>query len=201
MVGESTAENRVATLPAGAFTVADGVAAADVDRSTLARWARSGRIERIARGVYRRDAASGADPNLVEAALRVSSATVCLTSALAWHELTDEIPDRLDLAVPRGAWIPQSVATVAWHTVIPAAFNVDRHEAAVPGAEGVAIHVYGPERTIADLLRLPGRRDEGVAALRVWLRRHGSRPAALVRVAEQLPRAAVPVRRALEYLA
>lgn len=200
MSGESVAEDRTTLLPAGAFTIAQGVAAAGVDPSTLVRWATSGRIERVSRGVYRRRGSEG-DLDLVEVALRVPTATVCLTSALAWHELTDEIPDRIDLAISRRSWIPRVSAPVAWHTAAPAIFEVDRHETTVPGTEAVRIHVYGPERTIADLLRLPGRRDEGVAALRAWLRRRGSRPAELVRVAEQLPRAAAPVRRALEYLA
>ena len=77
--------------------------AVGMSRSGLYRAARAGRLERIARGVYIPSDAPASDWDLVEAATRRSDATICLVSALAHHDLTDTIPDRLDVAIPRGA--------------------------------------------------------------------------------------------------
>ena len=80
--------------------------AVGMSRSGLYRAARAGRLERIARGVYIPSDAPASDWDLVEAATRRSDATICLVSALAHHDLTDTIPDRLDVAIPRGARPP-----------------------------------------------------------------------------------------------
>ena len=57
-----------------------------------------------------------ADPDLIEARLAHERATICLTSALARHELTDEIPATIDLALPRGTRAPATSAPITWHS-------------------------------------------------------------------------------------
>ena len=69
----------------------------------------SGEIESIGRWVYRRADAELADLDLLLVAERAPMATLCLTSALARHELTDEIPSGHDIALPRGLWRPRVV--------------------------------------------------------------------------------------------
>ena len=54
----------------------------------------SGQIQAIGRGPYRRTDAPLADLGLIAIAERAPEATLCLTSALARHDLTDAIPDR-----------------------------------------------------------------------------------------------------------
>ncbi|MDI6024053.1 hypothetical protein QBL02_10900 [Leucobacter sp. UT-8R-CII-1-4] len=44
-----------------------------------------------------------ADWEQIEAATRRPDATICLLSVLAHYDLTDAIPDALDVAIPRGA--------------------------------------------------------------------------------------------------
>jgi hypothetical protein len=67
---------------------------------------------------------------------------------------------------------------------------------------GTAIGIYTPERSIIDAFRT--RRIEGDElgheALRRWLRRRGSQPGELLELARQFPRAAAPLRVALEVL-
>lgn len=53
-------------------------------------------------GFRRADTAGGADPDLLEIAYRAPHATLCLTTALARHGLSDAIPARIDVALPRG---------------------------------------------------------------------------------------------------
>ncbi len=65
-------------------------------------------IERVSRGLCCfADAAPVSDPDLVVAAIKAPSAVVCLISALAFHELTTQIPHRVDLALPPGARTPK----------------------------------------------------------------------------------------------
>ncbi len=53
-------------------------------------------------------------------------ATLCLTSALARHGLTDEIPAGIDIALPRGQWRPTTRAPTIWHSFNPATFDLGR---------------------------------------------------------------------------
>ena len=61
-------------------------------------------LEQIGRGLYRKAAAELTDLDLLEAAQRAPHSTICLLSALARHDLTDAIPPRHDIALPRDAW-------------------------------------------------------------------------------------------------
>lgn len=174
---------------------------AGLSRSGLYRAAREGRLERIARGIYLPADASAADWDWIEAATRRPDATICLTSALAHHELTDAIPAALDVAIPRGSRTPASTGAIAWHQFDRATFEIDRDEIPIPGTDQL-IGIYSPERSIADAFRLRGEVGYELAreALKEWLRR-GGKPARLMEIASRLPRAKSPVLHALEMLA
>lgn len=174
--------------------------AVGMSRSGLYRAARAGRLERIARGVYIPSDAPASDWDLVEAATRRSDATICLVSALAHHDLTDTIPDRLDVAIPRGARPPVTDAAIAWHRFDRSTFDVGRGTLSVSGTD-TEIGLYSPERCIADAFRLRGLIGYETArdALKEWLRR-GGRPTSLIEVAALLPRTRAPILHALEVL-
>lgn len=160
----------------------------------------SGHIEQIGRGLYRlTEFAEQADLDLVEIAHRAPPATLCLTSGLARHGLTDEIPAAIDIALPRGRRRPRTRAPVAWHAFNQASFALGRTEMRLD--RDTSIGLYLPERCIVDAFRL--RHTEGsqlgVTALRRWLRRGGS-PAALLDLAKSFPHAEPSLRAALEIL-
>jgi hypothetical protein len=50
--------------------------------------------------------ARSVDQDFLEFAYRAPRGALCLLTALARHNLTDAIPDRIDVAIPRGARIP-----------------------------------------------------------------------------------------------
>lgn len=170
-------------------------------RSALYRAAREGRLQRIARGVYVRADAPPGDWDWIEAAARKPQATICLVSALAYHDLTDTIPGALDVAIPRGSRIPAGASAIRWHAFDRGTFELGRDVIPVPWVS-MTIGMYSPERSIADAFRLRGEvgYEIGRDALREWLRR-GGKPTALTTVASQLPRAKGPLLRALESLA
>jgi predicted transcriptional regulator of viral defense system len=161
----------------------------------------AGLVDQLGRGLFQRaDAAGGADPDLVEIAHRASRATLCLTTALARHGLTDAIPAAIDVALPRGQRHPRTRAPVIWHAFAPETFDLGRAELHL--TDQISIGLYSPERCIIDAFRL--RHLEGpetaVEALRRWLRRRGSQPAGLLTLAHAFPKAEPALRAALEIL-
>ena len=172
-----------------------------MSRSGFYRAAQAGQYERIARGIYLPADASAADWDWLEAATRRPDAMICLTSALAHHDLTDAIPTVLDVAIPRGSRIPAGSGSIAWHSFDRATFGLGREEIPIPGTH-LMIGITSPERSIVDAFRLRGETgyELGRDALKEWLRR-GGKPARLIEIASRLPRAKGPVLQALDVLA
>lgn len=158
----------------------------------------AGLIVRLNRGLYRRADAAG-DEDLIEIAGKRPRATLCLRTALARHDLNDEIPTQLDIALPRGTRPVASLAPVAWHQFDSETFDIGRDAIDLDAATSIGI--YGPERSIVDAFRL--REDEGPElgqeALRRWLRR-GGQPSTLMRTASHFRKGAPALRQALEIL-
>lgn len=165
-------------------------------------WLRDhGLIESLTQGTYRRaDIGIEANPDLVEIATRAPRATLCLASALAWHDLTDAIPAKIDIAIPRGSRRPPTAAPVAWHAFDPGKFDIGRDSLVL--TQATRLGLYGPERSIIDAYRL--RHNEGAElaheALKRWLRSPESSAAKLMRMAEHFPKASPALRSALEIL-
>lgn len=159
-----------------------------------------GLIAPIGRGLYRRRHADPADLDLLEIARRAPRATLCLTTALARHGLTDEIPSTIDVALPRGSHRPVTSAPVTWHLFDPERFEIGRTELSIDAETSIGL--YGPERSIIDAFRLRHREGSELAytALKRWLRRPGSSPSALLRMARRFPHAQRALREALEIL-
>ena len=171
-----------------------------VPEGRLRRWLAEGRVERIGRGTYRRADSEPADADRVEAALRAPRATICLTSALAEHDLVDDNPARLDLALPRGVWRPRLSGPVRWHSFAVDTFDIGRELVAVDAVTSIGL--YGPQRSVIDAFRL--RHDVGpelgVEALRRWLRLRGSQPGQLLEMARSFPAAEHSLTAALQVL-
>lgn len=125
---------------------------------------------------------------------------MCLTSALAYHDLSDAIPFGTDIALPRGTRYPAGFAHVIWHGFDKATFGIGREHH--PIAEGVGVAIYSAGRSVVDTFRLMHREGPDVAyeALRRWLRRRGSSPSGLIRLAASFPKAEPTLRHALEVL-
>ena len=183
-------------LPA-VFTYS-GARAAGLSAERLYSYRDQGLIEQIGRGLYRWADAPAIDQNLLEIAYRVPQGILCLVTALARHGLTDRIPDRIDLAIPRGSRIPALQSPVNVHVFAKDTFALGRQEVGL--GDGFRIGLYSAERCLIDLIRLRHREGPDVAweALRRWLRRKGAKPATLIEMAKSLHGAERAVRNALE---
>lgn len=158
-------------------------------------------IERVGRGVYvRPDVVPPAFIALAAATALSDDATLCLTSALVYHDLSDAIPFTSNIALPRGTHQPAGLTNVSWHSFDPKTFQIGRENVDV--GEGVKVAIYSAERTIVDCFRLMHQEGSDIAyeALRRWLRRRGNTPARLLKVAGSFPKALPRIRRALEVL-
>jgi predicted transcriptional regulator of viral defense system len=170
-----------------------------VSKRLLYRWRDEGAVELIGHGLYRRVDAVPADLDLVEIAHRAPEATLCLTSALVRHGLSDAIPTAHDVAVPRGRRTPVVSAPVTWHRFDRDTFDVGRRGLALD--EQTTIGLYSAERSIVDSFRLASQQgtEQAYEALRRWLR-GGGKPSDLLAVAAHFPRVLTRLRTALEVL-
>jgi predicted transcriptional regulator of viral defense system len=172
--------------------------AAGISAERLYAYRSQGLIEQIGRGLYRWADAPGLDQDLLEVAYRAPRATLCLLTALARHNLTDAIPDRIDIAIPRGTRIPALRPVMNVHVFAMKTFNLGREKIDI--GEGFKVGLYSPERSLVDIIRLRHREGADVAweALRRWLRRRGTKPATLIELATHFHGAERAVRHALE---
>lgn len=99
MHGGSTAWRRCGDLP-DAFRYSE--AAKRIGESNLRSLVAAGRVTRVSRGPYRKTDVL-ADDDLIDIATRARRATLCLRTALVHHDLIDDIPPALDVAILRGA--------------------------------------------------------------------------------------------------
>jgi predicted transcriptional regulator of viral defense system len=130
-----------------------------------------GEILQLSRGLYQRlDATGGSDLDFVTVCGRAPHATICLDSALAYWDLTDDIPALVHLAVARGAHRPRiDYPPTRVHVFHAASFELGR--LLVRAEEGEQFWITDRERTVVDAFRLPRLIGEDVAlhALRRYL--------------------------------
>lgn len=128
------------------------------------------------------------DLDLAEIAIRAPSATLCLSSALVRHDLTDANPATIDIAVPAGSHRPAVSPPVKWHRFDSGTFAIGRNS--LPIYRKYNIGIYSAERCIVDAFRLRWSEGDDLAytALRRWLGRRGSKPAALYEMASHFPK-------------
>lgn len=111
------------------------------------------RIDELSRGVYRRaDAPETAHADLLAVCARAPRAVVCGESVLALHELIDDIPAAVHIAVPRGTRRP----TISYPPTVVTQYaaktfdlGIERFEA----APGETIPMYNAARSVVDAMR------------------------------------------------
>lgn len=161
----------------------------------------TGQVEQVARGIFVRSASDEMiDLDLAEIAIRAPNATLCLSSALVLHDLTDANPMAIDVAIPVGSHRPVVLPPVKWHRFAADTFAIGRNS--LPIHDGRKIGIYSAERSIVDAFRLTWSEGEELAysALRRWLGRQGSKPAALYEIARNFPKALPAILKAVQTL-
>ena len=124
--------------------------AAGVHPAALYGLLQEGRLERLARGLYRSAGAREfSNPDLAVVARKSPDAVVCLESALAFHGITTQIPRRVHVAVPRGNYSGLRLRTppVTVHRFAAEHFDagIETHS-----IDGTTVRVYSVARTLVD---------------------------------------------------
>ena len=154
----------------------------------LYAWRDAGEIIELSRGVFRRaDAPPASYPDILAVAYRTPRAVVCCLSAAVVHDLTDELPRSVQVAVPKGSHPPQ----IGYPPATVFRFDAGTFElglSAFDAAPGERVRVYDAARTVTDLMRLRHRFGDPAAhtALHRYLGQPGSRPALLLSYARAL---------------
>jgi len=131
-----------------------------------------GMLEMLSRGVYRLAGNPPlGNPDLVTVAARVPKGVVCLISALAFHEITTQIPHEVHIALPRGAEEPRlSYPPIKTYRFTGNAYTegVEKYQ-----LDGVTVSIYTPEKTLADCFKFRTRvgLDTAVEAVRLYCER------------------------------
>jgi len=123
-----------------------------ITRYTLYSLRDRGVIEQISRGVYRLvELPPIGNPDLVTVGLRFPNAVICLVSALAFHEITTQIPHSVSVAVSRESRIPY----LEYPPLIVHRFSDQAYRAGIEEhqIDGVPVKIYNPEKTIVDCFK------------------------------------------------
>lgn len=172
-----------------------------IPRATLHRLTQQGKVRAISRGLYLNGTEKTNDLDLAEIATKSPNATICLSSALVEHGLSDAIVRKIDIAIPRGTWAPKTAASVNWHRFDSKTFEQGRSNQSILGTN-LTIGIYSPERTLSDLARHPQKdQAELVEGIRRWLRQSGNHSSKLLKFSQRLPGAQFHIQRILEILA
>jgi len=160
------------------------VKAAGIHPATLYRLRDEGAIRGMARGLYcLADLPPQVHPDLVTVSRKVPRAVICLVSALAFHELTAEVPHAVEIALPRGTEPPRldhPPLRVYWFSAAAYGEGIESHV-----VDGSTLRVYSPEKTLADCFKYRKRlgMDTVLDALRRYRAKFGLRVDALMRCA------------------
>lgn len=134
-------------------------------------------IEPLSRGLFHLAAMPPlAKPDLAAVALKIPQGVLCLISALAFHEITTQIPHEVSLALRKGSEKPRlDYPPTRFFWLSNAAFNAGIETYKV---DGTPIRVYGPEKTVADCFKFRNRigLDVALEALKICLERKRSKP-------------------------
>lgn len=123
-----------------------------IHRRTLYAMRDAGILEQLSRGLYRlADAPPLASPDLVAVARRAPRGVICLISALAFHDLTTQIPHEVYLAVPRDSEPPR----LDYPPIRVFRFANQAFTAGVEtrDMDGTRVRVYSREKTLADCFK------------------------------------------------
>lgn len=131
-----------------------------------------GVLELLSRGLYRlSEGPEIAQPDLVIVSQKIPHAVICLISALSFHEITTQIPHKVDIAIPLKAHKPiidYPPIQLFWYSEKNFLAGIEIHK-----IDGVDVRVYSVEKTLADCFKYRNKigLDIAMEALRLYWQR------------------------------
>lgn len=134
-----------------------------------------GQLEVISRGLYRLiEMPEPSLPDFIPIAKKVPQGVICLISALAFHEITTQIPHFVYVALPSDAHkpvIPYPPMRYFWYTETLLKTGVEEHS-----MDGCVIKIFDIEKTLVDCVKFRNKigMDVVLEALKMYWQRRGS---------------------------
>jgi predicted transcriptional regulator of viral defense system len=182
--GKSHGERVITLLADRGMARLTELTASGITAAAVSRLERDGKIVRLSRGLYQLpDAPIEAHHALAEASKLVPRGVICLTSALAFHDLTDTMPAKVWIAIARADRASRNTRPPMRFVRFPPrrlTQGITIHQ-----IEGVAVPIVDPAYTVIDMFRyrsvvgLP----RAIESLKEILRTHKATPAELARIA------------------
>jgi predicted transcriptional regulator of viral defense system len=168
---------------AGVMRTAEALAAG-IHRRTL-YWMRDhGELEVLSRGVFVLASSQLPESPDVSAVMRrIPKAVLCLVSALEYHGIGTQIPNAVQIALPRNVRPPRiDRPRIQAFSMSEAAFRAGVQEHSMAGAQ---IRVYGVAKTVADCFKYRNRigLDIAIEALQEVVRTRGATPSEIMQFA------------------
>jgi len=172
------------TIRGGLASYAE-ISKAGFNKALLKTSLKSNHISRIDRGLYMLfEGMSISSPDLVVISIKISRGVVCLLSALAFHEATNEIPKYVDVAIPRGTHANRinyppvrfyRFASKAWEA------GIEHRE-----IESHKIRIYSLAKTVADCFKFRNKIGIDVAreALKIAVTEKHIKPQEIMKYAK-----------------
>jgi predicted transcriptional regulator of viral defense system len=141
-----------------------------ISAALLCHYVKTGKLKRIRRGVYQgvdyQKPASFRWDDLIQAVYSIPGGVVCLTSALAVYDLTEEIPRQHWIGIRHGTSAKNSrqIKIVRFRDL-----ELGKIEIML---EGASVPIFDRERTIVDAFRLLSR-EVAIKALKMALAKGG----------------------------
>lgn len=130
----------------------------------------SGLIEPISRGLYRLSSLPPLSaPDLASVSLQVPGGVICLISALAFHDITTQVPHEVYIALQHGSTRPKiehPPVRIFW--LSGKAFSEGIETRMI---DDIPVRVYCPEKTIADCFKYRNKigLDVALKSLKLYL--------------------------------
>jgi predicted transcriptional regulator of viral defense system len=159
----STQQDRLIQLLQGLILArARDLRAAGINASTIARAVKAGSVVRAGRGLYQLpESELDSESTLAEASRRVPKGVICMVSALAYHQLTDQMPRKVWIAIGAKDWAPSidypPLRIVRYRSPY-LEYGVEHHL-----ISGVDVPIYSVSKSLADAFRNRKLIDRSVA--------------------------------------
>jgi predicted transcriptional regulator of viral defense system len=144
---------------------------------------RSGILEQLTRGLYRlADLPPLGNPDLVSVSLKIPNGVICLISALAYHEITTQVPHEVYVALERGTEPPRlghPPVRIFWFSGQAFTIGIQIYK-----IDGVPVRIYSPEKTIADCFKYRNKigLDTTIEALKLYREKKRFKPEDLTQI-------------------
>jgi predicted transcriptional regulator of viral defense system len=142
---------------------------ANIHRRMLYSMVEAGIIEKLGRGLYRlADLPPLGNPDLVSVSLKIPNGVICLISALAYHNITTQVPHEVYVALGRGTEAPRlehPPIRIFWFSGQAFTHGIQTHK-----VDRVPVRIYSPGKTIADCFKYRNKigLDTAIEALKLY---------------------------------